>query len=44
MPYFFSRRKTITHHFDVDNDESNTWIGYKMIIVQYIMVNIGMIA
>ena len=43
MPEFF-RTRTITHHFHFGNKYENTGIGYVIIIVRDIMVQLGMIS
>ena len=41
MPVF-SRRKTITHCFHVDNARCDAWIGYIFVIVCDLMVQLGL--
>ena len=43
MPYFPSRN-IITHQFNDNDDKYDAVIGYYMIIVRDLMVNIGIIA
>ena len=41
MPQF-SNRKIITHRFHIDNAQGDTGVGYEMIIVHYLMVQLGL--
>ena len=39
----FSRRKIMSHHFHIDNNEGESGIGYDMTIVRDLMVQIGLL-
>ena len=43
MPYF-SSSKIIEHHSDVENNKGESGIGYDMIIVRDLMVQLGLTA
>ena len=45
VPFFipdFSRRKITSHHFNIDNNEGESGIGYEMIIGCNLMVQLGL--
>ena len=37
-------RKITSHRFHVDNNESESGIGYEMIIVRYLMLQLGLLS
>ena len=39
----FYSSKIISHHFHIDNNEVESEIGYDMIIVRYLMVQLGLL-